>query len=156
METYSSSLLQQIRKITFNNFSISHLNNNIRSRIISLGIHKQYIPRPYRCSRAGNNLFHKILIICSNTSGIKPFHQQLGPNQLNLITPIITRNQSVSATLSHINVQSIVNKTSSFQEYITDLSPTICALAETWLSNDEADLRFKDVPPKGYSIISRP
>ena len=60
------------------------------------------------------------------------------------------------ATLSHINVQSIVNKTSSFQEYIIDLSPTICALTETWLSNDEADLRFKDVPPKGYSIISRP
>ena len=70
--------------------------------------------------------------------------------------PIITRNQSVSATLSHINVQSSVNKTSSFHEYITDLSPTICALMETWLSNDEADLRFKDVPPKGYSIISRP
>ena len=62
----------------------------------------------------------------------------------------------MSATLSHINVPSIVNKTSSFQEYITDLSPTICALTETWLSNDEADLRFKDVPPKGYSIISRP
>ena len=156
MATYSSSLLWQIRKITFNNFSISHLDNNVRSRIISLGIRKQYIPRPYRCSRAGNNLFHKIFIICSNTSGIKPFHQQLGPNQLNLITPIITRNQSVSATLSHINVWSIVNKTSSFHEYITDLSPTICALTETWLSNDEADLRFKDVPPKGYSIISRP
>ena len=44
----------------------------------------------------------------------------------------------------------------TFLEYITDLSPTICALTETWLSNDEADLRFKDVLPKGYSIISRP
>ena len=49
-----------------------------------------------------------------------------------------------------------MNKASSFQEYITDLPPTICALTETWLSNDEADLRFKDVPPNGYNIISRP
>ena len=114
MATYSSSLLRQIRKTTFNNFSISHLDNNIRSRIISLGIHKQHIPRPYRCSRTGNNLFQKILIICSNTSGIKPFHQQLGPNQVNLITPSIAQNRSVLATLSHINVWSIVNKTSIF------------------------------------------
>ena len=47
MATYSLSLLQEIRKTTFNNFSISHLDNNIRSKIISLGIHKQHIPRLY-------------------------------------------------------------------------------------------------------------
>ena len=36
------------------------------------------------------------------------------------------------------------------------MSPTICALTETWLPNDETDLRYKEVPPKGYDIISRP
>ena len=36
------------------------------------------------------------------------------------------------------------------------MSPTICALMETWLPNDETDLRYKEVPPKGYDIISCP
>ena len=35
------------------------------------------------------------------------------------------------------------------------MSPTICALTETWLPNDETDLRYKEFPPKGYDIISR-
>ena len=36
------------------------------------------------------------------------------------------------------------------------MSPTICALMETWIPNDETDLRYKEVPPKGYNIISHP
>ena len=36
------------------------------------------------------------------------------------------------------------------------MSPSICALMETWLPSDETDLRYKEVPPKGYDIISHP
>ena len=64
-------------------------------------------------------------------------------------------NQSVHPSLTSM-LESIVNKTSSFHDYIGDMSPTICALVETWLPNDETDLRYKKVPPKGYDIISRP
>ena len=120
---------------------------------------------------SGNNIFkgHIVapeLVIISSArfipsipipSGIKPFYKQDNAiNQKNLIVPDITRNQSISASISHINVRSIVNKTSSFHDYISDMSPTICALMETWLPNDETDLRYKEVPPKGYDIISGP
>ena len=157
MATYSSCFLCNIRRATFNNFGISHLDNAVRSKIISLGIRKQHIQRPYHHSRAGDNLFHKIHTINTNTSGIKPFYKQDNAiNQKNLIVPDIIRNRSISASISHINVRSIVNKTSSFHDYISDMSPTICTLTETWLPNDETDLRYKEAPPKGYDIISRP
>ena len=111
----------------------------------------------FKGQRAGDNLFHKIHTINTNTSGIKPLHKQDNAiNQKNLIVPDITRNQSISASISHINVRSIVNKTSLFHDYISDMSPTICALTETWLPSDETDLGYKEVPPKGYDIISQP
>ena len=157
MATYSSCFLHNIRRAAFNNFGISHLDNAVRSKIISLGIRKQHIQRPYHCSRAGDNLFHKIHTINTNISGIKPFYKQDNAiNQKNLIVPDMTRNQSISASISHINVSSIVNKTSLFHDYISDMSPTICALTETRLPSDETDLRYKEVPPKGYDIISCP
>ena len=69
---------------------------------------------------------------------------------------IIANNRSVSATLHHINARSICNKITDFHEYVTEANPTLCAITETWLSDDEQDLRFKEVPPTGYNIISKP
>ena len=32
----------------------------------------------------------------------------------------------------------------------------VCAITETWLSRDENDLRYKEIPPPGYKILSKP
>ena len=69
---------------------------------------------------------------------------------------IIANNRSVSATLHLINARSICNKITDFHEYVTEANPTLCAIMETWLSDDEQDLRFKEFPPTGYNIISKP
>ena len=55
-----------------------------------------------------------------------------------------------------MNARSIYNKLHSFQNYIQDKNTTICAITETWLSNDDNDLRYKEIPPSGYKILSRP
>ena len=73
----------------------------------------------------------------------------------NLGKVIIANNRSVSATLHHINARSICNKITDFHKYVTEANPTLCAIMETWLSDDEQDLRFKRVPPTGYNIISK-
>ena len=55
-----------------------------------------------------------------------------------------------------MNARSIYNKLHSFQNYIQDKNTTICAITETRLSNDGNDLRYKEIPPPGYKIPSRP
>ena len=32
----------------------------------------------------------------------------------------------------------------------------ICAITETWFSNEENNLRYKEIPPSGYKILSKP
>ena len=32
----------------------------------------------------------------------------------------------------------------------------ICAITETWLSNEENNLRYKEILPTGYKILSKP
>ena len=51
---------------------------------------------------------------------------------------------------------SIYNKLQSFQNYVQDNNTTKCAITETWLSSDENDLRYKEIPPPGYKILSKP
>ena len=62
----------------------------------------------------------------------------------------------VSAVFSHINARSIYPKTLTFQQHIGMVNSTLCAITETWLPNDKDDLRYKEVPPPGYSILSHP
>ena len=69
---------------------------------------------------------------------------------------MISNNRSINATLSVVNARSIYNKLQSFQNYVQDDNTTICAITETWLSNDENDLRYKEIPPPGYKILSKP
>ena len=74
----------------------------------------------------------------------------------NLIRPVISNDRSINATLSVVNARSIYNKLQSFQNYVQDNNTTICTITETWLSNDENDLRNKEIPPPGYKILSKP
>ena len=74
----------------------------------------------------------------------------------NLIRLMISNDRSINATLSVVNAGSIYNKLQAFQNYIQDKNTTICVITETWLSNDENDLGFKEIPPPGYKILSKP
>ena len=55
-----------------------------------------------------------------------------------------------------MNARSIYNKPQSFQNYVQDNNTMICAITETWLSNDENYLRYKEIPTPGYKILSKP
>ena len=57
---------------------------------------------------------------------------------------------------SHINERSIYPKTLTFQQHVSMMNSTLCAITETWLPNDKDDVRYKEVPPLGYSILSHP
>ena len=69
---------------------------------------------------------------------------------------MISNDRSINATLSVVNARSIYNKPQSFQNYVQVNNTTICVITETWLSNDENDLRYKEIPPPGYKILSKP
>ena len=77
-------------------------------------------------------------------------------NLENLIFPTIKNNRRVSAVFSHINARSIYPKILTFQQHISSVNSTLCAITETWLQNDKDDLRYREVPPLGYSILSHP
>ena len=55
-----------------------------------------------------------------------------------------------------MNARSIYNKLQSFPNYVQDNNTTICAITETRLSNDENNLRYKEIQPPGYKILSKP
>ena len=157
---YSSAILGTIRTASHTNYDNFNLNTLVRSRVISLGICKQPRLQKYRRSRAGQNLFHKIhsVITKKYEANNRKIHSDRTVSITNLVKVIIANNRSVLATLHHINAMSIWNKIkiTDFHKYVTEANPTLCAITETWLSDDEQDLRFKEVPPTGYNIISKP
>ena len=73
-----------------------------------------------------------------------------------MIVPTINNNREVSMVFSHINARSIYPKTLTFQQHVNTMTSALCAITETWLPNDKDDLRYKEVPPPGYSILSHP
>ena len=155
---YSSAILMTIRTASCTNYDNFNLITLVRSQIISLGIHKQPRLQKYRRLRAGQNLFHKIhsVITKKYEANNRKIHSDRTVSITNLVKVIIANNRSVSATLHHINARSFCNKITDFHEYVTEANPTLCAIMETWLSDDEQDLRFEEVPPTGYNIISKP
>ena len=58
--------------------------------------------------------------------------------------------------LSVVNARSIYNNLQHFHICVQDNNTTICAITETWLSNEENDLRYQEIPPPGYKILSKP
>ena len=134
------------------------INVATRSWIITLGIRKQPINKQYHRSQAGRDLFHRICSVHSrwnqhSDQGHKE-HNQVKLS--NLIRHVISNDRSINSKLSVVNARSIYNKLQSFQNYVQDNITTICAITETWLSNDENDHRYKEIPPPGYKILSKP
>ena len=143
---YSSTFLrnigQQVKSITnYSKFTIPHL---MRSWIINLGIRRQ--PRPYRRSKGGMNLFHKIHTRisdrhysslaahnsrCPNPSILKPIPKAMDKHRL--------------LNLSHVNACSIANKIDQFQVEVCDNKVDICAITETWIRKDDIEAITKEV-----------
>ena len=67
MITYTSTFLRDIQNVSRGNYTSFNLSTVSRSWAIALGIRKQPMVKPYRRSRAGQNLFRKIHVIVSAT-----------------------------------------------------------------------------------------
>ena len=67
---------------------------------------------------------------------------------------IITTHRSVR--LSHINSQSITNKTDSFHTELSDNEVDLCAVIETWIKPDDTDSVTPQMAPMGYKVLSFP
>ena len=112
----------------------------------------------YRRSKAGIKLFHCIHTITTNKPRTISDHNQKcnQVNLENLLVPTINNNRGVSALFSNINARSIYPKMLTFQQHVSTMNSTLCAITETWLLNDKDDLKYKEVPPLGYRILSHP
>ena len=163
VSTYSSVFMRSVRSLSRHNYDLFQLSNTTHTWIISFGIRKRHRATCYRRSKAGTKLFYCINTI--NKSRVSSDKNQtcnqmnLGNlilNLGNLIFPTIKNNRGVSAVFPHINARSIYPKTLAFQQHISTVNSTLCAITETWLPNDKEDLRYKEVPPLGYSILSHP
>ena len=54
----------------------------------------------------------------------------------------------------HINTRFIYPKKLTFQQHVSTMNSSLCAITETWLSNNKDDLRYKEMPPLGCRILS--
>ena len=113
-------------------------------KIILLGFQQQPIDHPYRRSRAGTILFHKINSIISNRiSHSRPKSSICARNLI--FIGYNGSSQTTNLNLSHINARSVVNKIDSCQMELTDSNIDICAIMKIWLKTDD-DLIMKMVP----------
>ena len=157
---YTTHSLQTIRKSSTqtSNYGLFHLDQSIRSYIIALGIQRTITDKPYRRSRAGQQLFHKIHSKILQKRTMSSTERGLGTQIFNLIQ-IKLKNTTLTRpnlTISHVNAHSVNNKVGTLQSIITDRNLDICAITETWLKLEEDDLTIKQIPPDGYNIISYP
>ena len=139
-----------------NNYHAFSLNTATRARIIALGVRKRFTQTPYRRSRAGQRLSHHIPTIQRQTAKDTTHREGNQINHNNLIKITLNNNRNIYLKISHINAHSIYHKTQSFQEHILSNDVSLCAITESWLPSDEEDLRYKEVPPLGYNILSEP
>ena len=151
--SYPALFLRTIGSQAKHNFINFYIPQPTRAWTIALRIQKQ--PKPYRRSRAGQNLFHcihqRIRLRQENTIGTsrkpKPFTHQRDSKIL-----AKTENGKYFTCKS----SPITNKVSQFQLEICDRHTDICAVTETWIKQDDIDAMTKEVPQQGYKILSRP
>ena len=151
---YSTEGPLTIRKQAFSssNYNLFSLNQVTRAWIISLGIRKQATKQLYRHSKSGRNLFNRIEKIISTsrkenlvnkerTMTLSTINMDLRPSQI---------------SFSLIDARSIINKTVTFQQYITEKDTDISIITETWIKMADDPNTIKEIPPLGYKICSHP
>ena len=158
MSTYSSIFMRSIRSISRHNYDLFQLSGTTHSWIIALGIRNRLKTTCYRRSKAGTKLFHCIHTITTNKpQNTSDNNQKCNQVHLeNLLVPTINNNRGVLALFSHINVRSIYPKVLTFQQHVSMMNSTLCAITETWLLDDKDVLKNKEVLPPGYRILSHP
>ena len=107
--SYSNNVLQAIRTSAKPEHALFNLLHDCRRKIILLGIWKQPIDHPYRRSRAGTKLFHKINSIISNHISQSKPKSSICDKKL-IFIGYNGSSKTHNLNLSHINAWSIVNK----------------------------------------------
>ena len=158
MFKYSWTFLRNFKKIMHdpNNYHAFSLDTATRSWIIALGVWKRITQTPYRRPKAGQRLSHHIATIHRQTTTDITHREGNQINHNNLIKITVSNNRNIYLKISHINAHSIYHKTQPFQEHILSKDVSLCAITESWLPSDDEDLRYKEVPPPGYNILSEP
>ena len=157
---YSSPFLQLIKQVSHlpQHYHIFQLSKETMASIIALGIRKRSREQPYRRSRAGNKLFHRIHSIISSSKKLATGKKSLIStiDHTNLQPVPISKFTSKCINISHINARSINNKVLGFQQYITSNLIDICAVSETWIKSDVDTNTIKEIALQEYKIISQP
>ena len=128
----------------------------MRSKVIALGIRKNCQNKPYRRSRGGQNIFHRIHILLTSLR-----HQQHTGIPLNINKSNLKIIQSVnnypgknkSLQCATINCRSVINKSADLKVEISNNNIDLCALTETWIKEDDTITPLELCPP-GYKSIS--
>ena len=154
---YSNGILRQIGKQIRTNFEITNIPTPIRSWIIALGIRRQLKDTPYRRSRAGDKLFHKIHAwVVNRTLTVKRDHENSikyeNLRRIKTITSAMIPKADMLKLL-HINARSICNKIPSLHHSICENNIDICAVSETWIKQDD-DHTQRELAPPGYKVLS--
>ena len=157
---YNITTLKLIRKTSRHNYSCNNLPNSTHTWIITPGIRKTPLARPYRRSKARHKLFHWIHSITKQGCP-EPNDERVQSNDVssnNLIQVHITtrsRPSKMRINPSDINASSICKKIPQFQQHILQNKVDLCTITETWLK-EENELTVKQVPWNNYNIKSYP
>ena len=128
MIKYRSTFLRGIRNISRGNYTSFNLSTVTRSWTIALGIRKQPMVKPYRRSRAGQNLFRKMHVIVSTTHMYSVPGREVNTSNIRKIEYIP---DTFKLNLSHINARSLAPKSTDFQQYLIQHDINICAVSKT-------------------------
>ena len=155
--SYHPNGLKAIRKASTQEeyFSFFTLALETHRKIIAMGIHRH--PRPYRRSRAGTKLFHKITAIISQHRDETTESLSNSVNNSTLIRCVGMFNTvDQPYTLKHglVNCRSVVNKTQLIQKEVSVNKLDICALlTETYIKKDDKLTMYHMCAP-GYKCIA--
>ena len=154
---YSSRTLRHIGKHLRTSFEFTNIPMPTGSWIIALGIRRQLKDTPYRGSRAGNKLFHKIHSWVLNRASIVSRDHEYSIKFENLIriktTTLTMIPKQHMLKLSHINARSVCNKIPSLHHSICNNN--ICAVSETRIKQDD-DHTQRELATLGYKVLSYP
>ena len=113
-------------------------------------------PRPYRRSRVGTKLFHKITSIISQHRDRTTESLSNSVNNSALIRcggMFNTADQPYTLKCGLVNCRSVVNKTQMIQTEVSVNKLDICALTETWIKKEDKLTMYGMCPP-GYIALS--
>ena len=121
-----------------------------------MGIHRH--ARPYRRSRAGTKLFHKItsIILQHRDKTTESLSNSVNNSAFIRCGGMFnTADQPYTLKCGLVNCQLVVSKTQLIQTEVSVNKLDICALTETWIKKDDK-LTMHCICPSGYKCIALP